>query len=89
MGVIVCLLLTWAGLPAIDIHLEAEDWARMLKKGLRLEKNVQLSPTLLTLGLADKLEQDKIFEISARHFITLEGLKLSQIKIWILVTMSD
>ena len=53
----------------------------MLKKGLRLEKNVQLSPTLLTLGLADKLEQDKIFEISARHFITLEGLKLSQIKI--------
>ena len=75
--VIVCLLLTWTASLAIDIHLEAGDWVRKLKKGLRLEKNAQSSPTLLSLGMADKLEQDKIFEISAHHFIILERLKLS------------
>ena len=77
MRVIVCLLLTWTASLAIDIHLEAGDWVRKLKKGLRLEKNVQSSPTLLSLGMTDKLEQDKIFEISAHHFIILERLKLS------------
>lgn len=63
-------------------QLEAETQVRKLGEELKLEKDMQLSTTLLPLGLTDKVgEQDNKLETLACHFAKLGGYKLLQIKV--------
>ena len=63
---------------------------RKLGEQLKLEKDVQLSTTLLASGLTDKVgEQNNKLETLACHFAKLGGHKLSWIKVRVLVTKCD
>ena len=61
--------LLWAVGLDTDAQLEAEAQVRELEEELRLETDMQLTTTLLTLGMAEKLEeQDYKLENLACHF---------------------
>ena len=67
----------WAVQLATDVQLQAETRVRKLGEKLTLEKNMQLSTTLLTLRLADKVKkQDNKLETLACHFAKLRVCKL-------------
>lgn len=61
-----------------------------MEEELKLEKNMQLSTTLLAPGLADKVqEQNNKLETFMCHLAKLGGHKLLQIKVQVLVRKPD
>ena len=68
----------------------AKTQVRKLKEKLRLKKDMQLSTTVLALGLTDKGgEWDNRLETLVCHFENLGEHKLRQIKVQALVTKPD
>lgn len=89
-------LLQWAGLYCGQLgwtlmpQLEAQAQVRELEEEVRLETDMQLTTTLLTLGMAEKLEEQGYkLENLACHFAKPGGHKLLQIKLEGLVTKAD
>ena len=76
------LPLLWGVWLASDAQLEAEAQVRKMEEELSLEKDVQLSTTLLTSGLEDEVEeQHKNLVTLVCPFSKQGGHKLLWIKI--------
>lgn len=74
MAAIVGWPLLWAVWLNVDAPLEAEAQVRKLGEELKVEKDVQLSTTLLASGLTDKVEElNNILENVLCHFVKLGG----------------
>lgn len=80
--------LLWTVRLRIDVQLEDATQVSKLEEKLRLEKDVQLSTTLL-LELGDMVREQDTWETLSCHFAKLGRHQLPWIKAQVLVTKPD